>query len=52
MSPATRAALGLQPLPADQARRIEEQGRALAAGRYARWPEGLQHLQVLMRTTL
>lgn len=44
MSPQTRNALGLVPLPAEQAARIEEQQRALAAGVYARWPEGLQHL--------
>ena len=39
MSPDTRNALGLVPLPAEQAARIEAQQRALAAGNYARWPE-------------
>ena len=48
MSPATRAALGLVPLPPEQAARIEAQARDLAAGRYARWPEGLQHLTPLI----
>ncbi len=38
MTPATRAQLGLPPLPAEQAARIEAQQRDLAAGRYMRWP--------------
>lgn len=38
MTPATRAALGLPPLPPEQAARIEAQQRALAGGRYMRWP--------------
>lgn len=41
MTPATRQALGLTPLPAEQAAQIEVQQRDLAAGRYARWPAGL-----------
>lgn len=44
MTPATRTALGLVPLPEDQAARIEAQQRALQAGQYARWPAGLHHL--------
>ena len=48
MTPATRAALGLVPLPPEQAARIEAQARDLAAGRFARWPEGLQHLQPMV----
>lgn len=52
MTPATRTALGLVPLPAEQAAHIEAQQRDLAAGRYARWPAGLhllhrQHLTPL-----
>lgn len=46
MSPATREALGLVPLPAEQAARIEAQQRALAAGEYARWPDGIHHLEL------
>jgi len=49
MSPDTRNALGLVPLPAEQAARIEAQQRALAAGNYARWPAGLEHV-ALQRT--
>lgn len=41
MTPATRAALGLVPLPPEQAARIEAQARELAAGRFARWPAGM-----------
>lgn len=41
MTPATRAALGLPPLPEDQAAHIEAQANSLAAGQYARWPAGL-----------
>lgn len=52
MTPATREALGLAPLPEHQARRIEAQARDLAAGRYARWPQGLQHLELLQLTLL
>lgn len=52
MSHAARAALGLAPLPEHQARRIEAQARDLAAGRYARWPAGLQHLELLQLTPL
>jgi hypothetical protein len=48
MTPTARAQLGLVPLPEDQARRVEQQGRELAAGRYARWPTGLQHLTPLI----
>lgn len=44
MTPATRTALGLVPLPEDQAARIQAQQRALAAGQYARWPAGLDLL--------
>ena len=46
MSPDTRNALGLVPLPAEQAARIEAQQRALAAGEYARWPDGIHHLEL------
>jgi hypothetical protein len=37
--------LHLVPLPEDQARRIEQQGRELANGRYMRWPEGIDLLE-------
>ena len=46
MSPQTRKALGLAPLPPEQAARIEAQQRALAAGEYARWPDGIHHLEL------
>ncbi|MBP8101111.1 MAG: hypothetical protein KAY54_04420 [Burkholderiaceae bacterium] len=52
MTPATRHALGLVPLPDEQAARIEAQQRALQAGQYARWPAGLQHLHSLRLTPL
>lgn len=44
MNQTTRQALGLPPLPADQAARIEAQARDLASGRYMRWPEATAHL--------
>jgi hypothetical protein len=44
MTPATRQALGLPALPADQAARIDAQARDLASGRYMRWPEATAHL--------
>lgn len=52
MTPATRQALGLVPLPAEQAARIQAQAEDLRAGRCARWPEGLQHLEHLQLTPL
>jgi len=52
MTPTTRQALGLAPLPAEQATRIQAQAVDLANGRYARWPEGLQHLAALPRTPM
>jgi hypothetical protein len=44
MTPATRQALGLVPLPPGQAASVQAQADNLRAGRCARWPEGLQHL--------
>lgn len=44
MNQTTRQALGLPPLPADQAARIEAQARDLASGRYMCWPEATAHL--------
>lgn len=44
MTPATRAALGLPPLPPQQAARIQAQHRALCAGLGPRWPAGMHHL--------
>lgn len=41
MNPSTRHALGLMPLPDEQARRIQAQADDLRAGKYARWPAGL-----------
>ena len=41
MTPATRQQLGLNPLPPDQAARIQAQHAALLAGQGARWPTGL-----------
>jgi hypothetical protein len=52
MTPTTRAQLGLVPLPEDQARRIEQQGRELANGRYMRWPEGIDLLEPAPLTEL
>lgn len=45
MTPATRAALGLSPLPPQQAARIQAQHRALCAGLGPRWPTGLPVVQ-------
>lgn len=45
MTPATRAALGLCPLPPQQAARIQAQHRALCAGLGPRWPAGLPTYQ-------
>lgn len=44
VNPATRHALGLMPLPDEQAARIQAQADDLRAGRYARWPAGLHLL--------
>ena len=44
MSPATRAALGLPPLPAWQARRVQEQHAVLSTRPRHSWPAGCTHL--------
>lgn len=46
MTPATRAALGLPPLPAWQARRVQAQHQALCNRARQRpvWPAGCTHL--------
>lgn len=36
--------LHLVPLPDDRGNNVEAHGGELAAGRYVRWPTGLQHL--------
>lgn len=46
MTPATRARLGLVPLPPEQAARVEAQQRLLATGQCLRWPAGLHHLEL------
>lgn len=45
MSPATRATLGLPPLPAWQARRVQEQHAVLRTRPRHSWPAGCTHLQ-------
>lgn len=49
MSPATRAALGLCPLPPQQAARVQAQHAALCAGMGPRWPEGMASINAPTR---
>ena len=49
MTPATRAALGLCPLPPQQADRIQAQHAALCAGMGPRWPDGMASFSTPVR---
>lgn len=44
MTPATRAALGLPPLPAWRAARVQAQHKALCTRPRPQWPAGCTHL--------